>query len=234
MKKLIIIPSLLLASLLYGQESYFTTYNFTVAPEDNSTVYQLVNDYYSKNKAEGVTVYLYENHFNDSGSNFTHSIIFTGSLDAIGNMYGGGDNPTWDLFLTRLNQHITGGFSSAAGTRIASYGDGTLSLPIQRIYILDSEDGDAFEAGFRKFHENHDPAGIVSIMGNISLGVSPEGENRWVIVGFKDFKSALGGVNKMLSDAEKKARDKAWDEYVASNGGVKLIRSGLRVRLGSW
>ena len=73
MKKLSIIPLLLLVTMLHAQEGYFTMYNFSVAPKNVSTVYQLVNDYYSKNKSEGVSVYLYENHFNDSENNFTHS-----------------------------------------------------------------------------------------------------------------------------------------------------------------
>ena len=234
MKKLSIIPLLFLVTMVHAQEGYFTIYNFTVAPKNVSTVYQIVNDYYSENKSEGVSVSLYENHFNDSRNNFTHSLVFSGSLDAMGNAYGGGENVSWSLFLTRLNQFIEDGFSSAMGTRIASYGDMSESHPVQRYYILDAEEGDVFEEGFRKFHSKHDPDGIVTMMGNIVLGNSPEGENRWVIVGFMDFKSAMGGAGTLMTEKAREERSKAWGEYMAANGGVRMIRSGLRVLLGSW
>src|SRR5210317_747264 len=104
MKKFFICLFLFVAFKIYAQESYFTIYNFTVAPQDVETIYNLTNDYYTAHKSEGVTVSLYENHFNDSGNNFTHSIIFSGSFDAIGNMYSGGNNDTWNLFITKINQ----------------------------------------------------------------------------------------------------------------------------------
>ena len=91
---------LLAVFTLSAQEYYFTTYNFTVAPENVGTVYNLFNDYYSKNKPEGVTVSLYENHFHDNSANFTHSVVFSGSLDAMGAAYAGGPNASWDLCLS--------------------------------------------------------------------------------------------------------------------------------------
>ncbi len=234
MKKIFIGSFLLACFFVSGQEAYFTVYNFSVADESVSTVYKLADDYYSKNKPEGVTVSLYENHFNDSGNNFTHSIVFSGSLDAVSGMYGGGQSEAWQLFITRINQHLESTFSSAMGTRIAGYDDGSEPHPIQRYYLLDVKDGDAFEAGYRKYHSAHKPDGVVVAMGNIIAGRSPDGANRWVIIGYKDFKSAMGGSDILRNEAEKAASEKAWDEYMASHGGVDVVRSGLRIQLGSW
>ncbi len=234
MKKLLITAFLLASCAVYSQEAYFTIYNFTVEAEDVSTVYKLVDDYYSKNKPEGVTVYLYENHFNDSGNNHSHSIVFAGSLDAVSAMYGGGQNDTWQLFITRINQHLKDSSSSAMGTRIAGYGDRSASYPVQKYFFLDVEDGDAFEAGYRKYHSEHNPEGMIVAMGNITAGRSPAGENRWVLLGYKDFKSAMGGSNMLRNDEQKAASEKAWDEFMASHGGVEVVRSGLRILLGTW
>lgn len=234
MKKIIIYLLLFTAITINAQESYFTIYNFSVEPHEEGTIYQLVNDYYSANKVEGVSVFLYENHFNDSGNNFTHSIDFAGSFDAIGNMYSGGNNDTWNLFLTKLNQHIKEGFSSAMGTRIASYGDTSTSHPVQRYIMLHVEDGDAFNAAYKAFNSKHNPEGRITMMGDITAGRSPNGENRWVINMFKDFKAAIGGVDKLLSEQALAARDKGWDEFLAANGGVRLVRTGLRILLGQW
>ncbi len=234
MKKFIVYLLFLTAISINAQESYFTIYNFSVEPQNEATVYQLVDDYYSANKAEGVAVSLYENHFNDSGNNFTHGLVFAGSFDAVGNMYSGGNNDTWNLFLTKLNQHIKEGFSSAMGTSIASFGDSSISHPAQRYIMLHVEDGDAFDAAYKAFNSKHNPEGRISMMGNITAGQSPNGENRWVINGFKDFKAAIGGADKLLTEQALAERDKGWDEFRATHGGVKLVRTGLRVLLGQW
>ncbi|HKK12538.1 MAG TPA: hypothetical protein VJ945_06880 [Flavobacteriaceae bacterium] len=234
MKKLLICLFLFLAIKIYAQESYFTIYNFTVAPQDVETIYKLTNDYYTAHKPEGVTVSLYENHFNDSGNNFTHSIVFSGSFDAIGNMYSGGNNDTWNLFITKINQHIKDGFSSAMGTSIASYGDTNVKHPVQRYILLHAEDTKAFDDGYKAFNSKTNPAGRLTVMGNITAGVSPDGENRWVINGYTDFKAAIGGDAKLLSGAALEARNKGWDEFRASSGDVRVVRTGLRILLGQW
>ena len=234
MRKFIIYLLLLTAISINAQQSYFTFYSFSVEPQNEATVYQLVNDYYSANKAEGISVFLYENHFNDSGNNFTHAIVFSGSFDDVGNMYSGGNNDTWNLFLTRLNQHIKEGFSSAMGTSIASYGDFSTSYPAQRYILLHVEDGSAFNTAYKAFNSKHNPEGRITMMGNITAGRSPDGENRWVILGFKDFKAAIGGTNKLLSEQALAAKNKAWDEFKATDGEVRVVRTGLRVLLGQW
>ncbi|MBT8321709.1 MAG: hypothetical protein KJO90_08605, partial [Eudoraea sp.] len=76
--------------------------------------------------------------------------------------------------------------------------------------------------------------GITVAMGGFTSGHSPDGENRWVIQAYKDFKSAMGGANSLRTEAEKKANEKAWKEFTDTNGGVDLVRSGLRIRLGRW
>ena len=149
-------------------------------------------------------------------------------------MYSGGQNDTWQLFITKINQHLKDTFSSAMGTRIASYGDRSGTYPIQKYFFLDAEDGDKFEEGYRKYHSTHNPDGMIVAMGNITAGHSPDGANRWVILGYKDFKTAMGGSDMLRTDDQKKAAEKAWDEYMDSHGGVNVVRSGLRVQLGTW
>ncbi len=234
MRKFIIYLLLLTAISINAQQSYFTLYSFSVEPQNEATVYQLVDDYYSTNKAEGVIVSLFENHFNDSGNNFTHAIVFSGSFDDVGNMYSGDNNDTWNLFLTRLNQHIKEGFSSAMGTSIASYGDASTSHPAQLYMLLHVEDGSAFNKAYKAFNSKHNPDGRTTMMGNITAGRSPNGENRWIINGFKDFKAAIGGTNKLLSEQARAARNKGLDEFMATNGEVRVVRNGLRVLLGQW
>ena len=234
MRKLILISSLFLGLICTAQESHFTVYNFTVEPQNISTVYKLFDDYFSKHKPDDVAVSLYENHFNDSGNNFSHSVVFGGSLDALGAMYSGVNNDTWNLFIARLNQHMKEGFSSATGRRISIHGDTSQTYPFQRYFLLDVAEMSKFTSAHNSFNENHNPDGQLVMMGNISLGRGPDGANAWVIAGFKDFRAALGGASTLINDAQKKERDKAWSERMASDGDVSLIRSGLRVLMKSW
>ena len=87
MKKLILIAFFFIAISVNAQQSYWTYYNFTVEPQNEAAVLKLVEDYFKEHKPDGVTVRFFENHFHDGGNNYTHSIGFSGSLDAMGNQY---------------------------------------------------------------------------------------------------------------------------------------------------
>lgn len=225
---------LCMAFSLSAQESYWTNYQVVVEPHNVETFYKLTNDYFTANKTEGVTVTLYENHFNDPGNNFTHVIGFSGSLDALGNMYANDGGAPWELFLVKLNQHIKAGFSARMGTRKAHAGDLNQDYPIQKYFIVHAEDGPTWDQAFTKYMNSNAPEGMLNMMGNITAGVSSDGENRWVINGFKDFKSAMGGAAILRTDAQNKANDKAWKMFLETNGESHLVRSGLRVRMGKW
>lgn len=232
MKKVILLFAFCIAFATHAQESYFTVYNFKVKPQDAATVYKLVDDYYTKNKPEGITVSLYENHLHNSDNNYTHSLVFNGSLDAIGNMYSGGPSDTWSLFLTQLEQHETG-VSSATGTVLAAYGDFEVAHPVQRLMLLSAPEGIAFIESYKKFHSSHNPDGMIVMTGDITVGHA-DGVNRWALLGFKDFKAAFGGPGTLLSGATLAAREKAWGEFMTSIAGTNIVHSGLRVLIGSW
>lgn len=235
MKKLLIFSALLFLSLICkAQVSYFTVYHVTVESENVSTVYQLFDDYFSENKTAGVTVSLYENHFKDSQNNYSHSVIFSGNLDAMSGMYGSGDNDAWSLFLTRINQHTKSNFSSAMGERLAVYGNTDETYPYQRYFMLDVAEMSKFTESYKRMTENNNPEGRLSMMGTFSAGQGPDGANAWVIQGFKDFKTAMGGVSILRTDAEKEAAALAWDKHREEGGEVELVRSGLRILLKSW
>ncbi len=233
MKKLITCLLLFTVFAISAQESYWTNYTFIVEPKNETVVFTLIDDYFKEHKTEGVTVSLYTNHFHDSENSATHMISFSGSLDALGGMYGvGGD--AWNLFRVRLDNHIKDGSGAGMGTMKKFYGDTDGDYPIQRYYILDVEDAAAFESALTKFNTDHKPEGRFVTMGNFTSGVSPEGENHWVIVGFKDFKGAIGGASAGLSTSQRAARDAGWKTFQDNNGEVRMVRSGLRVRLGQW
>ena len=234
MKKIIFVYTLLVGFLCSAQESYFTIYNFSVESQNVSTVAQLFDDYFSNNKPDGVTVSLWENHFNDSGNNFSHSVVFNGSLDAMGAMYSRGESDAWSLFLARINQHMESSFSSAMGRQMAMYGDPGVDHPFQRYFLLDVDDMSKWVDSYKKYHEGNNPAGRLNMMGNLTAGRGPDGANAWVINGFKDFKTAMAGAGSLRSDAEKEANSKAWEKHMEEGGDVELVRTGMRILIKTW
>ena len=233
MKKLFTCLLLFTVFAISAQESYWSNYTFIVEPENESTVFKLIDDYFKEHKTEGVTVSLYANHFHDEDNKATHMIVFAGSLDALGGMYAADNGDAWALLGARLDHFIKDMSGARMGTMKKAYGDTAGEYPIQRYFILDVEDASTFEPAYDKFQNDHKTSRVI-MMGNFTSGVSPEGENHWVITGFKDFKGAMGGASAGLSDAEKKSREASWKTFQGNNGGVRLVRSGLRVRLGQW
>ncbi len=234
MKKVFFGLLVFMACSISAQELYWTNYHVVVEPQNVDMFYKLLDDYFTANKPEGVTVTLYENHFNDAGNNFTHSIGFSGSLDAMGDMYARDGGAAWKLLLVQLNQHIKDGHAARMGTRKTHNGDLNEDYPVQKYFIVHVDDGETWEKAYNKYASANIPAGMLNMMGNFTAGVSPKGENRWVLNGFKDFKSAIGGANAMRTDAERAANAKAWKEFLDTNGESHLVRSGLRVRMGQW
>ncbi len=234
MKKVIISLFFIMACTLSAQEGYWTNYHVVVEPRNQEMLYKLMDDYFKANPQEGVTVTLWENHFNDHGNNFAHSISFSGSLDALGNMYANDGGAAWSLFLVKINQHIKAGYGSRMGTRKSHMGDLEQDFPVQKYFIVHAENGPMWDNAYNTYFKANTPAGMLNMMGNFTAGVSADRENRWVINGFKDFKSAMGGANHLSSDAQKAANEKAWQKFLEDNGESHLVRSGLRVSMGQW
>ena len=234
MKSFLTYLLLMLTFTISAQESYWTHYGFIVEPQNEATVFKLIDDYFKEHKWEGVSVSLYANHFHDDDNTQTHVLVFSGSLDALGAVYADGGGDAWALLAARLDHFIKEGAAARMGTTKAYYGDTAGDYPIQRYYLLDIENSTAFETSYSKYQASHPPVERVVIMGNFTSGISPEGENHWVLAGYKDFKDAIGGSDALLTPAEIKTRDARWKIYQENNGGVRMVRSGLRVRLGQW
>ena len=253
MKKIILILSLAFTMAVQAQTEYWTSYTFVVEPQDVQAVYSLVDSYYKAHKPEGVSVRLFENHFRDHDNNYSHVLVFSGSLDAMGDMYGEGQNESFDLFLSRMNQHLKEGYSASMGRGVAGYMGGAGPFPFRRMFVVKAEDSDAFEAAFQKMNAEHNPDGrmiflgsitsgrsaagethFMIFLGSITSGRSAAGETHFMIAAFRTFKAALAGVGPLIPANKQDAYDKAWKEFADTNGGVTMISTSMRVLLGEW
>ena len=235
MRKLILSLLFLIAYAVSAQTNYYTMYSFVVEPQNEATVVKLIDDYYSNNKPEGVFVRLFENHFQDGSQEATHHLIFSGSQEAMGNMYTGGD-ASFALFLTQVNQQIKKGAGSSMGRHISLHldeGEGNRYY-YHRVYLLKVDDTEAFDREYKKFHSAHRPDGTLSLLATPMLGEGWGEYNRIAVVGFKDMKSAIGGPAALLTEKAREARQKARAQRRANDGDVEIIGSGLRILLGAW
>ena len=191
MKKVFSILLIFMGSFLQAQEYYWSSYNITVADQDIETVAGLMDAYFSQegSKNAGVSVYLFENHFFDHSVDYTHSIVFTGSLEDLSNQYAKESSADWKLFLTKLSNYTTT-HSAAQGNSIASFGNPG-SHPIQNVIYLDVEDAATFAANFKKYNGKYNPSDRRVTLGRFNAGRSPYGESHYVLVGVDDFKTML-------------------------------------------
>jgi len=232
MKKIFSILLIFMGSFLHAQEYYWSSYNITVADQDIETVAGLMDAYFSQegSKNAGVSVYLFENHFFDHSVDYTHSIVFTGSLEELSNQYAKESNADWKLFLTQLSNYTTT-HSAAQGNSIASFGNPG-SHPIQNVIYLDVEDAATFAANFKKYNGKYNPSDRRVTLGRFNAGRSPYGESHYVLVGVDDFKTMMnsGGYRETNTAAKK-----AWSEYMdVLDGNVSIIRSVTRIMVSKW
>ena len=215
-----------------SQEYYWTSYSFNVSSEDVDIVAKLTEDYFSgkDSKSEGVSVYLFDNHFSDSSNNASHSLVFAGSLEAMGKQYSSGQNVNFQLYLTKMGQHVES-YSSAAGRSLISFGTpGT--HPVQNVIWLKVKNATQFANGFKSYNSKYNPKNRRVTLGAFNLGRSPHGETHYVLLGVDSFMEAFN-AGKYRQD--NKAASAAWDKYMSSiKGNVELVRTHTRVMLGKW
>ena len=219
---------LLISQFSFGQTRYWTSYNITIEPENVEAVFNLFDHYFKLNPtSEDLNAYLYENHFRDNNNNYTHSFIWAGSLEEIGEQYAPKQNSAWELLITKVSQLIKETHSATMGDNIVNIGE---NKPIQRYFYLDVKDPEKYLMAFKKSLKFR-PKDQQTLLGGFSAGRSPDGETHWVIVGFDDMKSAMDPGAYRRSNPEAK---KSWDEYRKNRGNSRLVRSGLRILMGIW
>lgn len=239
MKNYLLITTLFLISLnLFAQEHYWTAYNFSVEGKDTETVAKIANDFFSNpgSKADGVTVYLFENHFSDDDNNFTHSVVFRGTLDAMGNQYsatGGVAQEKFQAFQTKIGQFAKA-HSSSFGKELVTLSNSSSNetYPVQNSRFLKVTDPAKFAASWKKMEEtigNYSE----SVLGEITSGVSPSGATHYVLRSYPNFKAALKGTERPTDKVKLDAYNAFLNETYAA-GIVESVRTSTRILLGKW
>ena len=190
MKKLLSISLLFFVTLSFSQR--WSAYGIKVAPQNEETVVQIMNDYFSKNKIEGVTVSLYSIMFSPSELESTHEVIFSGEAEAMAELYTPEfQNMSWQLFATKINNFIEPVFSGN-GWRNLNFGPED-TMPFQVVYISNvdwSKNGEwvSMQDTMRTKYPRND---ISWATGGISVGGPMSEGNAWVVVGYPTYEDYL-------------------------------------------
>ena len=234
MKRFILLFTLF-TSISYGQIGYWTAYNFNVKPGSEETVLNLFKQYFGSNDLpKGITVTLFENHFKDPERNYSHEVVFNGSLDAMAEQYSRLPSDKWLLFLEKVNRH-TESHNSFMGEIDAAFASGNASeFPIQRIYSLNVNNYGKWIDAWKNLNSKYNKPDRLTFAGNFKAGHKYENGNAWVVNGFRDFKGALGGHDKLPSKYSQQEYQKAHADYREKNGGTKGVRGFLRIMLATY
>ena len=219
--------------------NHCAVYGFKVSPENESTVFKIIDNYFTANKTEGVSVSLYNVMFASTDITATHIISFDGNKKNMGQFF----NPTNSssesaLFFSKLNYFVDEASFSGNGTRLARFGVKEEVMPVQEIYVIDSEEYSEYRKWLdnqRILDEKYPKDYISTATGRISHGGIVPGINTWIMNGFKSYESFL---EKWSNDQEfqknnpkyVKERDKLNEEinYDLFNLKTSFMRSLIK------
>ena len=189
----------LLCSMTYVNAQHWSAYGLKVSSENEEIVVKIIDDHFTKNKIEGITVSLFKIMFTPTELPITHTIVFSGNAEKIGKMY----NPefiniSWQLFSSKINNFIDENVFSGHGAEFLSFGPET-SLPISLVEIWKSESWDDLQK-FRNAIESlrtKYPRDYESFKnGGIAVGGPTSEGNVYNVLGFPSYEDYLNRWQK--------------------------------------
>ncbi|MDC3109580.1 hypothetical protein OA490_01255 [Flavobacteriales bacterium] len=239
MKNFISFIMILCFSFSFSQSNRFSAYAVKVAPENEEMVVKLIDDYFTGNKVEGVTVSLYAIMFTAADLNFTHELIFSGEKAAMAKLYSPefGDT-SWQLFSSKLNAFIEENVFSANGWRF--YQSSEDVYPFQMVSIISSEDNAELRKWrmmVRDLNEKYPREFRSFATGGISVGGPDSDASVWNVVGYKTYADYLDGWQnnqKFNEENPKFAKEREERNSEVDYTGFELEKKFMRYLVKQW
>ena len=189
MKKILSITLLFFVTLSYSQR--WSAYGFKVSPHNEETVVKIIDDYFTADNIEGVTVSLYSIMFTAADLNFTHEVIFSGEAEAMAKLYSPNFQDTaWQLFSSKINNFIEENVFSANGWRAFEFGD---VMPFQMVVTFkgDNENVNKWRNMARTLNEKYPRDYRSFASGGIIVGGPSNEAEHWTVTGWKTYEDYL-------------------------------------------
>ncbi|MFL2609300.1 MAG: hypothetical protein DBW74_04480, partial [Cryomorphaceae bacterium] len=229
---------ILVFAISFSQSNRFSAYAVKVAPENEEMVVKLIDDYFSNNKHEGVTVSLYAIMFTAADLNFTHELIFSGEPEAMAKLYSPefGDT-SWQLFSSKMNSFVDENVFSANGWRAMTYGD---VMPFQMVHTFkgDNENMNKWRRMQRELRDNYPQRENTSFAtGGINVGGPSNEANNWIVYGFKtytDYLSNWADNRKYREDNPKYVKDREKMNAEIDYSEIEPVKKFMRYLVKQW
>ena len=129
MKKTFILLTFLLANSIYSQtkvttDEHWSAYAISVQPQNEETVFNIIDEYFSEHKLDNIRVMLFSILFADQSMvEATHEIVFVGNSDSMSKFYSPMNFTTeWNLFSSKISNFIDKTVWALNGRGLASTG----------------------------------------------------------------------------------------------------------------
>ena len=230
---------ILVFAFSFSQSNRFSAYAVKVAPENEEMVVKLIDDYFSNNKFEGVTVSLYTIMFTAADLNFTHELIFSGEAEAMAKLYSPefGDT-SWQLFASKMNSFVDENVFSANGWMF--YQSSEDVYPFQMVMVYSSEDNAELRKWrmmVRDMNEKYPRDYRSFATGGISVGGPDSDASAWNVTGYKTYADYLDGWKNNQEFREKNpkfAKEREERSSEIDYSGFEQEKKFMRLLVKQW
>ena len=234
MKKFLSFILIFWVSFSFSQN--WSAYGIKVAPENEETVVKIMDDYFTNNKIEGVTVSLYSIMFTAADLDFTHEVIFSGEGDAMAKLYEPGFQDTaWQLFSSKISNFVENVFSGQ-GWRNFNFGE---TMPFQLVYTFkgEYEEINKWMAMESELNEKHPKDFRSFAAGGINAGGPSNEASHWMVTGWKtyaDYNNNWSNNQKFRAENPAFVKERDRIEKNIDYSSVEFITKTMRVLVKQW
>ena len=239
MKKTFIIIIFLLANTIYSQtkvttDEHWSAYAISVQPQNEETVFNIIDEYFSEHKLGDIRVMLFSILFADQSMvEATHEIVFVGNSDSMSKFYSPMNFTTeWNLFSSKISNFIDKTVWALNGRGLASTGPDPTEVvyPYEQILNWGPErDIQKFRKAWVELNKKHERTDRSAVIFTIT---SSADHKCGVVLRYPSYKAMLTSNAEYAKNNPSWQKD--WQTYLKENGGGQITRNFSRILLKEW
>ena len=239
MKKTFILLTLLIANLIYSQtkvttDEHWSAYAISVQPQNEETVFNIIDEYFSEHKLDDIRVMLFSILFADQSMvEATHEIVFVGNSDSMSKFYSPMNFTTeWNLFSSKISNFIDKTVWALNGRGLASTGPDPTEIvyPYEQILNWGPErDIQKFRKAWVELNKKHERTDRSAVIFTIT---SSADHKCGVVLRYPSYKAMLTSNAEYAKNNPSWQKD--WQTYLKENGGGQITRNFSRILLKEW
>ena len=239
MKKTFILLTFLIANSIYSQtkvttDEHWSAYAISVQPQNEETVFNIIDEYFSEHKLDDIRVMLFSILFADQSMvEATHEIVFVGNSDSMSKFYSPMNFTTeWNLFSSKISNFIDKTVWALNGRGLASTGPDPTEIvyPYEQILNWGPErDIQKFRKAWVELNKKHERTDRSAVIFTIT---SSADHKCGVVLRYPSYKAMLTSNAEYAKNNPSWQKD--WQTYLKENGGGQITRNFSRILLKEW